>query len=287
MRMELKDFIKLLNCNKKTVFWSVLVFLMIGALLTLVQPLEYGAKSRLLIVQETGPAFDPYAMAKSNENIGNILTKVIASNSFFNETLEAGYNVNKEYFTHDVKKQMKRWKKAVEVKSLGDVGIIEIEVYHRDKGQAEQIAQAINYTLKSKSNQYLNTGEKLTIKIIDQPIISTWPLRPNIPLNLLLALAMGFVYGLSYIYLFLAPRVEEATAKFVSDEEDADEPGVAEVEKNDLSRSAEPERAAALASQNVPPAVADKVPAAVAYGVEAETAFEDILGQGNIRNILS
>ncbi|MBI2459466.1 MAG: hypothetical protein HYV53_02855 [Parcubacteria group bacterium] len=199
--MELKEFILLLAKNKATMFFVVFIFLILALILTVIQPFKYGANSRVLVIQNFSNP-DPYLAAKSTEYLSNVLAKVIYSNSFFDNVLSSGYFINKNYFGQTVKGQMKIWHKTVSAKAVNDSGIIAINVYHKDRPQAELINRAVIYTLQAKHGLYHGGGNSAAIKVIDQPITSNYPVQPNLILNFGLALALGLVFALTYIYLF-------------------------------------------------------------------------------------
>lgn len=202
--MELNDFINLVKNRKQTILAIVLLFLLITAILTGIQPLKYGSTSKVLVIQNFDLNVDPYAISKSNEYLSNILANVTTSNSFYNNIFTSGYYIDKNYFSknNNIKDEMKKWRKTVQAKAIGDTGIIEINVYHPNKEQLNQIALAVNYVLQTKHEQYHGMGNNVIIKIIDKPIISNWPVKPNIPLNLALAIIVGLIISFSYIYLF-------------------------------------------------------------------------------------
>ena len=200
--MELIDFLKLTRTKRSTITSMVILFVFVALTVTFVQPLKYVSSAKLLVVQEYGVNTDPYIAAKSNDYLSNILAQVVSSKSFFDEVLNAGFNIDKNYFPSRPDKRLEEWDKTVNAKIVNDTGMINIEVYHPDKYQTDQIAQAINYVLKTKNNQYHGGGDKVNVKIINDPIVSRWPLKPNIILNLALGIILGFICGLYYIYLF-------------------------------------------------------------------------------------
>ncbi|MFH1744791.1 MAG: hypothetical protein ABH881_01335 [bacterium] len=225
--MEIREFIKLITEKKQTILSVVIVFLSLSIVLTVIQPFKYATETRLMIVQNFVEGVDPYAMAKSNEYLGEILTRIIPSNSFYNEVMDSGYSINKNYFSGDIKKQMKKWDETVESKAINDTGIIEIAVYHKDKYQAEQIVQGINYTLKTKHGNYHSSNNRLDVKILDQPTTSDFPVKPNVILNLSLGAIFGLIIGLCYIYLYpekkydikFLPNKKDRLAKINFDED--------------------------------------------------------------------
>jgi capsular polysaccharide biosynthesis protein len=204
MENELKDFFNLIKRKKQTIMSVILVFLVVAMIVSFAQPLKYSSESRLLVVQNFPEETDPYAISKSNEYLTSILSKVISSNLFYEDIMDSGFLINRDYFSknNNTKKEMKNWRKTVYAKPISDSGIIDIKVYHQNKEQLAQIANAINFILKSKHNFYHGAGNNITIKIIDKPIISTWPTKPNVLLNVIVAFIFALILSLSYIYLF-------------------------------------------------------------------------------------
>ena len=198
--MELKEFILLLARKKVTIFFIVIIFLILALILSLIKPFKYGASSQALVIQNSGNS-DPYAISKSAEYLSNILAKIIYSNSFFNSVLDSGYFIDKNYFGSTVRQQMKTWNKTVSAKAINDSGIISLNIYHTDRAQAELINRAVVYTLQTKHGLYHGGGE-VAIKVIDEPITSSYPVQPNLILNFGLALVLGLIFSLSYIHLF-------------------------------------------------------------------------------------
>jgi len=204
--MELFEFAKLLSKRKQTVIIIALLILLLTAVFTLVQPFKYGSNLKVLVIQNFSANTDPYVASKSNEYLSNILSKVIYSNSFYNSVLASMFNIDKNYFSGNVKKQMKKWSKTVDAKAINDSGIITINVYHTNRSQTEQIARSIGYTLQTKHSLYHGGGDNVKIRIIDEPITGNFPVKPNVVLNLVLGLIVGLSFALSYVYLFPEER---------------------------------------------------------------------------------
>lgn len=198
--MELKTFIKAMSQYKKIFWLTISVIFLLGMTITLLQPLKYGSSSSLLIVQNYGSMTDPYTVSRSNQYLSNLLATVVTSQSFYNETMSVNANIDRSYFPTDTDKQMKLWQKTVEAKSLGDSGVIEISVYHTNRYQTQQIAKAVNYALITKNYLYRGNGNDLNIKILDEPVVSIWPVRPNILVNILIFITLGFFAGIAQVY---------------------------------------------------------------------------------------
>ncbi len=205
--MEFLDFIKLLGKKKGTFFTLTFVTVLLTILISLIGPLNYGAKSRLLLIQNSS-ASDPYTLSKSNEYLSGLLAEVVHSGSFYNLVIASPYDIDKTHFSGDYNKQMKQWNKTVSTKTYSDTGIIEINVYHSNPYQAQQIALAVNDILINNNASYQGSGSAIKINIIDQPIVSNYPVQPNLIMNALLAVVGGLLLSLFYVYIFPEERYD-------------------------------------------------------------------------------
>ncbi len=197
--MEVRDFFHILKRRKGAVVSAWLIFIVIGAAATFVQPLKYEAKSRLLIVQNIS-GVDPYTVSKSNQYLSSLFSQVVYSNSFFElVTSSNNFDIDRSYFTDNYKKQMKIWQKTISAKS-NDAGIIEISIYHPNTYQAKQIALGVNDVLINQGFNYQGGDQSIKIKIIDQPLVSDYPVKPNIIFNFLAFSLLGILAGCVYLY---------------------------------------------------------------------------------------
>ncbi|MFH0840551.1 MAG: Wzz/FepE/Etk N-terminal domain-containing protein [bacterium] len=200
--MELNQFLTAVKAKKQAILMIVLIFLVISLVITFAQPIKYSSRLKLLVVQNVSQnSSDPYAMAVSNEYLSNILSKITYSNSFFNRVLNSGFEIKPDYFGKTTKKQEKIWNKTISTNPLNDTGIITITAYHKDRAETERIARAVGYVLMTEHSNYHGLGDNLRIKLLDEPITSKYPVKPNIALNLGLAIFLGLVFGLCYVYL--------------------------------------------------------------------------------------
>ncbi|MEI6597131.1 MAG: hypothetical protein WCL13_02875 [bacterium] len=200
--MEYKQFINLVSKRKQTVLIITVMFLIMVSLVTFLQPLRYSATSTLLVVQNYGPNTDAYNVSRSNQFLSNLLAQVVYTDSFYEQVLASGYNVKKSIFSTDVNKRKQEWQSMVYTRAIADTGMITIKTYHQDKATADKINQAISYTLMTKHSQYHGLGDNVKIKVINDSTLSSWPVKPNIILNLLLGLMTGLAASLYFVYLF-------------------------------------------------------------------------------------
>jgi len=206
--MEVKNFFAIIKNRGKIVFLIVLFFVVLATIVSLSQALKYRSSSRLLIIQDN-PSLDSYNLAKSNQYLGSLLTEAAYSGSFFELLSSSDSRIDWSYFGSNYKDQVKKWKETISVQNVGDTGIIQIDIYYPDQTQAKNISLAVNNLLIAKNGLYQNSGDNLKIKIIDQPILSSWPVKPNLLLNFITALILGTLFSFSYVYYFPAKKVKK------------------------------------------------------------------------------
>jgi len=68
-------------------------------------------------------------------------------------------------------------------------GVLNVSAYHPDAEQAKMLAGAAVNALSSKGWEYV--GGDVTIKVVNEPIVTRFPVRPNVVLNAVL----GFIVG--------------------------------------------------------------------------------------------
>jgi capsular polysaccharide biosynthesis protein len=200
--MELYDFVKLIRNKKKTIFAIVFTTIILVMAVNFVLPKKYGSELQVLIIQNNLNNTDPYLVSKSSEHLGNILTKIIYSGSFYNKVIESGFGVDESYFGKSYKDKLKKWGSIISAKNIEDTGIIKIIVSHKDRDQAELIVESIGYNLKINHKEYHGSGDNVEVKIINEPITSNFPSEPNIIVNFIGALVFSFMFSFLYIYLF-------------------------------------------------------------------------------------
>jgi capsular polysaccharide biosynthesis protein len=229
--MTIHQFLSLIGKKKQTIASLLIIFLAAAIIFSAVQPFKYNSNMELLTIISFKQDIDPYTASRSNQYLSNLLASIVSSGSFFEKIKSSGFNIDTNYFQGSEKQQMKKWNKTVKAKSVADTGVISINVYHTDRAQAEDIAQAVAYTLQTTNSQYHGFGNDVTIKIIDQPITSTYPVEPNLPLNFGLAVIFAIILSFCYIYLFPEEKYDlrlwpkkARNASIAFDNDETDEP---------------------------------------------------------------
>lgn len=203
--MEFQTFLTLMKQKRTTILGVMALFLVVAAILIAVQPFKYSSTSQLLVVQEYSGVVDAYTASKSSEHLSSVLASVVGSNSFFTKVTTTSPSINTAYFGVTAKDQIKEWHRTVKAQNINDSGIIAITVYHPNRSEAEKIAGAVNYVMMTQHSAYDGAGEAVKVRLIDQPVTSSFPVKPNIIIIVGTALLLGFIFSLMYIYVASAP----------------------------------------------------------------------------------
>ncbi len=172
----------------------------LALVVSLILPQQYRSQTKLLIIQKQSLSLDAYLAAKSAEKIGKLFSEVVYSSSFFDKVWQAGFNIGTDWGENE-RERRQLWEKRIELRSIPQTSLLEINAYHTNRTQAEQLAQAVAFVLIEQGAQYHGGGDQVEIKMVDEPITSTYPVRPNLALNTLGGLLLGLVLALVYIYL--------------------------------------------------------------------------------------
>ncbi|MFW0862111.1 MAG: hypothetical protein ACKKL6_00820 [Candidatus Komeilibacteria bacterium] len=195
-------YIKRLRLHKNLIYKITLSIIVVTVVISLFMPQQYRAQAKLLVIQHQSQSLDAYLAAKSAEKVGKVLSEVVYSSSFFDEVWQAGFNIGTDW-GETPRDRRKIWKKRVSLNPIPQTSLIEINTYHTDRVSVEQLAQAMIYVLVERGSQYHGGGDQVQIKLVDKPIVSNYPVRPNLLLNALAALLIGLV--ISFIYVYLKP----------------------------------------------------------------------------------
>jgi capsular polysaccharide biosynthesis protein len=169
--------------------------------LSFTQKLKYSSTIRMLIIQPSSLNVDPYTAIRSAEQIGNNLAQVVYTTDFFTKVTNApNFSIDPTYFPDNDAKRRKLWSQTVSVKVENGTGLLNITVYHPNKDQATAIAQAIAYVMTNDGSNYVG-GTALQIKLVDEPLVSNFPVKPNLAVNGFTGLILGALFGAIYVIL--------------------------------------------------------------------------------------
>lgn len=183
--------LKILRRRWKVVLIFGLVFALISVFITVLFPLEYRADAQVLIISKSRYGVDPYTVVKSAERIGENIAQVIKTDDFYNKVVGQSDYVfdNSKFENISERKKRKRWQKTVDASVVYGTGVLNISSYSENSDDAKKMAGAVASTLASKGWEYV--GGDVSIKVVNDPIVTKWPARPNLVLNLILGFMVG------------------------------------------------------------------------------------------------
>ncbi len=181
----------ILRKHTKVLLLAGLLFGLASLLVSLLFPLQYRADAQVFIISKSRYGVDPYTVVKSAERVGENISHVLKTDDFFQKiTTHEGYVLNLDKFQGVPERtKRKRWQKTIDSSVVFGTGVLNVSAYHEDPNQAKAFAGAAVDTLVAKGWEYV--GGDVTMKVVNKPVVSKLPVRPNVVVNAIL----GFIVG--------------------------------------------------------------------------------------------
>ena len=170
--------------------WGVIAAVVAGVA-SFLFPIQYSAVSQVLIISRDRAGVDPYTQAKSAERIGENLSEVIKTTDFYDKVMES----NAVPFDKDIwknlgdRQQRKKWQRDVKPETVYGTSLLKVTTYAATPDEVKNLCNAVVQTITSRGWEYI--GGDVVLKQVDNPLVSLFPARPNLAINLL----SGFVVG--------------------------------------------------------------------------------------------
>lgn len=231
------SYVKILKREWRTIFFITGGALALSLIFSLIQPFQYSAKTRMLVIP-SGSGLDAYSALNSAEAIGENITQVIYTTSFFDKVIQNNSNIQNIWSTDENKKR-KQWEKMIKTEVLYGTGMIDVTAYHKDKAQATMLASTIAEVLSEEGRNYFGIPG-LQIIMVSSPLLSKYPVKPNILLNVFMGLLLGLLGGITFSILGYHPAMREESPhspikvsepKMHFRHEEAEEKKIAEVDR--------------------------------------------------------
>ncbi len=175
-------------------------FLIIGGLLcallsvavSFLFPLQYRAGAQILILPRVQYGSDPFSATKASEQVAENLSSVVSTDEFRSlvvsalpEELQASFN------RQSPKKTRVYWNNTVEASPVFGTNFLSISAYSTNKDVAMQVVSVVAQTLLERGQEY--TPSPIMPRIINNPVVSEYPARPNIVMNMVLGFFVGMI----------------------------------------------------------------------------------------------
>jgi len=184
---------QILRKRWRLVVFSGVLLAVLSFTILLVVPLAYRADAQILIISKSRYGIDPYTAVKSAERVGENLVQVVGTNDFFNKVMyQSNYNLDKSLYTNvSEKNKRKNWEKSVSASMVYGSGVLNISAYGKTKDIATQLAGASAAALVAGGWEYV--GGDVDFKIVNEPVVTDYPVRPNLPVNAVAGFIIGMV----------------------------------------------------------------------------------------------
>lgn len=179
-----------------------LLGLVLALLISFVQPLKYSSTVRLLILQNLGSSADAYTASRSEERIAENLSTIVYTSTFFDQVLSSGFKIDARNFSKEDRTRRREWGRTVDATVSHGTGLLSITAYHTDVLQSEQLVRAIAFVLTDRVKEY-TSGGNVEMRLVDAPLNSKWPVKPNILANIISGFFLGSLVGVAQVLLNL------------------------------------------------------------------------------------
>lgn len=197
--MNQMNYPQILKNNWQTIAITALVVVVLALGLSLLQPLQYRSRVEFLVIQKQGLSLDAYAAARASEKMASGLATIIRTKSFFDKVMGSNFGISRSNFPSDEKSLRKYWQKNTLTAVSPETSLLQVNVYHKNKKEANKIALAIASVLVNEASEYYGGGNEVIIKVVNEPLASNYPVRPNIVMNGITGIIVGLVLSIIWI----------------------------------------------------------------------------------------
>ncbi len=193
-----------INLKKR---WKVSVFLInlsvvIGLGLTIIQPFLYKTNFSILLVQDTKDSSNIYSTIESSDRMIYLLEKVIKTSEFHKSVLKSSdkFNVSVDDFSENEVKKRKEWNSMIKTSVIPGTGILDVDVFFKNKIGAEEYANAIIDKIINSGSEFYGGSKLVSFRTVNAPLTSEKPASPNIILNIIISFFVGVFVSVFYTY---------------------------------------------------------------------------------------
>lgn len=189
----MESIVNVLRSRYKFIVIFAISAAVLAGLLSFTRPLCYSASVRLLITQQSSFTLDPYTALRSTELVGENLVQIVSTSSFLARLLETGYQIDDKYFALIEQKRRNLWEDTIKARMISGTGLFTVTAFHPSKQEAIKIVSATAFLLSTQGSEYV--GRNITVRLVDPPLASRFPAKPNFALNILTGGALGLLAG--------------------------------------------------------------------------------------------
>jgi uncharacterized protein involved in exopolysaccharide biosynthesis len=203
--METIEFFQKVRGRISSIVLTALIVSVVSFVFLIFSENAFKVRTDFLVTQNNAGSQDFYAMSRSSEYVGKVLSEAIYSERFLGAVIETG-KVSANSFPLDKKDQLDQWSKEVRVNKNLELGMIQVEVFNDNQKDGIKTAQAIADVLTQKNSLFRGGDEKsVDVRVLTGPIVEK---NPSITQLILVAVGGLFFGGLlSVLLVFMQTEV--------------------------------------------------------------------------------
>lgn len=165
----------LIRNNIGRLFMTGFLFAVIVMGVFILNTKKFEASTDFLIVQNGVNDRDLYALSKSAEYIGNVLSDAIYSDLFIDEAIKVK-KFDSAGFLPDPRMRLEEWKKVVDVDRNFQSSILTVRIKGNDGQQVLDVSRAVAQVLAEKNTLFrAGNSNDLTVKVLSGPRLKQKP----------------------------------------------------------------------------------------------------------------
>ena len=192
----------IIKSYKIVLLWGVVLGAVVGGI-SLIVPHFYSAETQILVISRDRSGLDPFTETKLAERVGENLSQIIQTEDFFHKVTETGQSVDRSRWGNlATGQERQRWRDDIQGEMVYGTNLLKLRVYAKEPEGARALAAAVTETLIARGWEYV--GSNVSLKVVNSPLVSRWPARPNPLVNAAGGLALGA--GLAVVWVIRYKR---------------------------------------------------------------------------------
>lgn len=196
-----EKFIKQLKASWKGILVFSLVAMSLAVIYSVARPMDYSSEIQALVIYNQSSDLDSYTAAKSAEKVGKSLSSVVGTTSFLDLVVREGETDLSDVTSLSEREKRREWSDKVSASVIPETGLIRIEAYDPDPERSAELASAVASALIKNADEYHGGGDAIQVKVVNQALTSSYPVRPNLLANVGAAFVFSLALSLAYVFL--------------------------------------------------------------------------------------
>ncbi len=183
----------LLLKHRKLVLGWALFFAALSLAVSFLFPRYYSAESQVLLITRSITGADPYTQSRAAERLGENVAQALKTADFYGKVMNwpAAAFDKERWQKMSERQKRKNWQKDVRAEVVYGTGLLKLTVLSRGKKDALALSEAVTQSVVSRGWEYI--GGDVAMKMVNSPLVSFLPARPNYVLNTLGGFVLGFL----------------------------------------------------------------------------------------------